>query len=139
MYVFAHTLADRANVMQIWSSKFTTYLHLSQTLVNPFFRPVSAVGCMYRVTVQKNVWFGAVNMYSRSENACASFKCLQYERNQYCRYCSNLLVDLNPQRDPFFNHVLLTRIKTAYKTLFTWSGGPRSSGVGFFCFVSPRA
>ena len=20
------------------------------------------------------------------------------------------------------------------KTLFTWSGGPRSSGVGFFCF-----
>ena len=26
--------------MQIWSSKFTTYLHLSQTLINPFFRPV---------------------------------------------------------------------------------------------------
>ena len=25
------------------------------------------------------------------------------------------------------------------KTLFTWSGGPRSSGVGFFCFVSLRA
>ena len=25
------------------------------------------------------------------------------------------------------------------KGLFTWSGGPRSSGVGFFCFVSPRA
>ena len=25
------------------------------------------------------------------------------------------------------------------KTLFTWSGGPRSSGVGFFCFVSHRA
>ena len=24
-----------------------------------------------------------------------------------------------------------------YKTLFTWSGGPRSSGVSFFCFVSP--
>ena len=23
------------------------------------------------------------------------------------------------------------------KTLFTWSGGPRSSGVSFFCFVSP--
>ena len=23
--------------------------------------------------------------------------------------------------------------------LFTWSGGPGSSGVGFFCFVSPRA
>ena len=23
--------------------------------------------------------------------------------------------------------------------MFTWSGGPRSSGVGFFCFVSPRA
>ena len=25
------------------------------------------------------------------------------------------------------------------KTLFTWSGGPRSSVVGFICFVSPRA
>ena len=25
------------------------------------------------------------------------------------------------------------------KTLFTWSGGPRSSGVTFYCFVSPRA
>ena len=25
------------------------------------------------------------------------------------------------------------------KTLFTWSGGPRSSGVSFFCFVFPRA
>ena len=24
-------------------------------------------------------------------------------------------------------------------TLFTWSEGPRSSGVGFFCFVSSRA
>ena len=25
------------------------------------------------------------------------------------------------------------------KTLFTWSRGPQSSGVSFFCFVSPRA
>ena len=25
------------------------------------------------------------------------------------------------------------------KTLFTWSRGPRFSGVGFFCFVYPRA
>ena len=25
------------------------------------------------------------------------------------------------------------------KTLFTWCGGPRSSGVGFFCFVSPQS
>ena len=25
------------------------------------------------------------------------------------------------------------------KTLFTWSGGPRSSGVSFFCFVSPQS
>ena len=22
------------------------------------------------------------------------------------------------------------------KTLFTWSGGPRASGVGFFCFYA---
>ena len=26
------------------------------------------------------------------------------------------------------------RIQNETKTLFTWSGGPRSSGVGFFCF-----
>ena len=30
-------------------------------------------------------------------------------------------------------------IKRITKTLFTRSGGPRSSGVSFFCFVSPRA
>ena len=30
-------------------------------------------------------------------------------------------------------------MRTKAKTLFTWSGGPRSSGVGFFCFVSSRA
>ena len=29
--------------------------------------------------------------------------------------------------------------RTLNKTLFTWSGGPRSSRVGFFCFVSSRA
>ena len=34
---------------------------------------------------------------------------------------------------------LTTNYKRQYKTLFTWSGGPRSSGVSFFCFVSPRA
>ena len=26
------------------------------------------------------------------------------------------------------------RIQNETKTLFTWSGGPRPSGVGFFCF-----
>ena len=30
-------------------------------------------------------------------------------------------------------------IKRVTKILFTWSGGPRFSGVGFFCFLSPRA
>ena len=33
----------------------------------------------------------------------------------------------------------LSRIKTKIKTLFTWNGGPRSSGISYFCFVSPRA
>ena len=28
---------------------------------------------------------------------------------------------------------------TKFKGLFTWSGGPRSSGGSFFCFVSARA
>ena len=29
---------------------------------------------------------------------------------------------------------LVSPAKKSIKTLFTWSGGPRSSGVGFFCF-----
>ena len=36
-------------------------------------------------------------------------------------------------------HQLPVDTKHYLKTLFTWSGGPRSGGVGFFCFVSPRA
>ena len=28
----------------------------------------------------------------------------------------------------------ISSIKSVTKTLFTWSGGPLSSGVGFFCF-----
>ena len=39
--------------------------------------------------------------------------------------------------------IRLTQFCTKFKSpglkgLFTWSGGPRSSGVSFFCFVSPR-
>ena len=30
--------------------------------------------------------------------------------------------------------VILLGLPGTTKTLFTWSGGPRSSGVGFFCF-----
>ena len=35
------------------------------------------------------------------------------------------------------NHLFKTKMvhfATPSKGLFTWSGGPRSSGVGFFCF-----
>ena len=32
-----------------------------------------------------------------------------------------------------------TFVIAGIKTLFTWSGGPRSSGVGFLCFVYTRA
>ena len=34
----------------------------------------------------------------------------------------------------FFNCIVN---QVSPKTLFTWSGGPRSSGVGFFCFHAP--
>ena len=34
----------------------------------------------------------------------------------------------------YFRIGLLSLFKVATKGLFTWSGGPRSSGVGFFCF-----
>ena len=33
-----------------------------------------------------------------------------------------------------FNNRPLSLLAVASKGLFTWSGGPRSSGVGFFCF-----
>ena len=36
-------------------------------------------------------------------------------------------------------HDYNVKLPETSKTLFTWSGGPRSSGVSFFCFVSPRA
>ena len=44
----------------------------------------------------------------------------------------------------FFLKAALNTRKCIYtqnltKTLFTWSGGTRFSGVSFFCFVSPRA
>ena len=41
-------------------------------------------------------------------------------------------------KENIYKHFELT-LRQPFKTLFTWSGGPRSSGVGFFCFVSPRA
>ena len=34
----------------------------------------------------------------------------------------------------YFHTGLLSLFKVATKGLFTWSGGPRSSWVGFFCF-----
>ena len=30
--------------------------------------------------------------------------------------------------------ITVSRQNRDFKTLFTWSGGPRSSGVNFFCF-----
>ena len=33
-----------------------------------------------------------------------------------------------------FKNVSIYHIPLLTKTLFTWSGGPQSSGVGFFCF-----
>ena len=33
-----------------------------------------------------------------------------------------------------FKNVSIYHIPLLTKGLFTWSGGPRSSGVGFFCF-----
>ena len=38
----------------------------------------------------------------------------------------------------FYQRGDLATTERETKTLFTWSGGPRSSGVRFFCFVSPR-
>ena len=37
-----------------------------------------------------------------------------------------------------FSRTQLLAKEIEIETLFTWSGGPQSSGVGFFCFVSFR-
>ena len=39
----------------------------------------------------------------------------------------------------FLQFYIYMQAKGVSKTLFIWGGGPRFSGVGFFCFVSPRA
>ena len=46
-----------------------------------------------------------------------------------------------PNNTPLFAFQPITTgdVHKIIKTLFTWSGGPRSSGVSFFCFVSSRA
>ena len=48
------------------------------------------------------------------------------------------MMERGPQtlKETSFNQVRLTPliIIVGTKGLFTWSGGPRSSGVGFFCF-----
>ena len=50
-----------------------------------------------------------------------------------------LLQKYNTESSRHEGVVLTTFRSRRSKTLFTWSGGPRFSGVGFFCFVSPRA
>ena len=41
-------------------------------------------------------------------------------------------------RCPVREHFAFLHTFVLIKTLFTWSGGPRSSGVSFFCFVPPE-
>ena len=43
----------------------------------------------------------------------------------------------NRSRDVRFNSLYVKKVMRT-KGLFTWSGGPRSSGVGFFCFHALR-
>ena len=50
-----------------------------------------------------------------------------------------LLQKYNTESSRHEGVVLTTFRSRRSKTLFTWSGGPRFSGVDFFCFVSPRA
>ena len=50
-----------------------------------------------------------------------------YRKLGMCQFCIFCMVQISD--------ILIFDVKT----LFTWSGGPRFSGVGFFCFVSPRA
>ena len=44
-----------------------------------------------------------------------------------------------PRTGVFLKYLMCQLYFNVSKGLFTWSGGTRSSGVGFFCFVSARA
>ena len=59
---------------------------------------------------------------------------LQVTAYQEMAHCTDLNLPINVQTiGPLFQ---VTPAQT--KGLFTWSGGPRSSGVGFFCFHALR-
>ena len=70
--------------------------------------------------------------------ACYSFLWLSYFYHFY-DFRKNRKCDSEVYENRIFSDISLSVTIFKSKTLFTWSEGPRSSGVGFFWFVSPRA
>ena len=55
-------------------------------------------------------------------------RCQKYTPYAFSLSTKNVSIDSRPR----YHFDALSTVFT--KTLFTWSGGPRSSGVSFFCF-----
>ena len=79
-------------------------------------------------------------MHYRHQDFCCCRSCFTFFLFiKLYQQIGTLLQKYNTESSRHEGVVLTTFRSRRSKTLFTWSGGPRFSGVGFFCFVSPRA
>ena len=133
----AETLATQATWMATGSLVFRLMKHLCLTYLveNLCWTPV--VWC-YRVRklIKRNDQLSVVMLTSgRQYTTCLRLPTPGNEK----KYCDTVDTSLRRLSFPFPRVSFDGRFDYLIKTLFTWSGGPRSDGVGFFCFVSPRA
>ena len=78
-------------------------------------------------------------MHYRHQDFCCCRSCFTFFLfiKRYLQI-GTMLQKYNTESSRHESVVLTTFRSRRSKSLFTWSGGPRFSGVGFFCFVSPR-
>ena len=79
------------------------------------------------------------NTTALSQSNCINFSCssIRYKFACFyltCRYWHHVNEERLPELSRFW--VVQNKVATLIKGLFTWSGRPRSSGVGFFCFYA---
>ena len=96
----------------------TWFLQCSPRLFVLHFH-VSAGFCQQRLTTWDNYW-----IFWRSTKTPFRPMHLDFQREE----------DVCTETCDRIDTVITIVIKTVTKGLFTWSGGPRSNGAGFFCF-----
>ena len=77
-------------------------------------------------------------MSRRSPGKKESLDSLTTREISLTRSCRNLIALIKWEISPVYWNRSFVQFRE-FKILFTWSGEPRSRGVSFFCFVSPRA